>query len=367
MKIKTKQNTLSKYISTVQKGISSKTTLPILSGILVEAYDDTLRLTGTDLELGVETKLDCEVIEEGKIVITSRIFGDIIRKLPNDEVTISTDENYNIHIICSNSEFNIQGHSAEEYPELPYIDEENSFSLPKDMLKNMIRQTVFATATEETRPILTGALLEIENNNLALVALDGYRLALKKSKAEYEDIKVVIPAKTLNEVNRILDEEEDNVNIKFTKNHILFDLGDTVINSRLLEGQFLNYRDIIREEYTSKVSVKTNDIKQSIERASLLAREGRNNLVKFEIKDKCMTITSNSEIGDVHEELAIELEGEDITIAFNSKYILDGLKVIDSDIINMNFISNVNPCIIKPVEDENYTYLVLPVRLAEVN
>ncbi|WP_130805449.1 DNA polymerase III subunit beta [Senegalia massiliensis] len=367
MKIKIGQNILSKYISIVQKGISSKTTLPILSGILVEAYENKLQLTGTDLELGIETKLDCEVIEEGKIVITSRIFGDIIKKLPNDEVIITTDNDNNIHISCSNSEFNIQGHSAEEYPELPYIDNESSFEIPKDLLKNMIRQTIFATAVEETRPILTGALLEIKNNDLALVALDGYRLALKKSKADCEDLKVVIPSKTLNEVSRILDEEEDNVNIKFTTNHILFDLGDTIINSRLLEGQFLNYKDIIREEYTSKVTVKTNNIKQSIERASLLAREGRNNLVKFEIKDNKMTITSNSEIGNVHEELDIELEGEDITIAFNSKYILDGLKVIDSDIINMNFISNVNPCIIKPVEDENYTYLVLPVRLAEVN
>lgn len=368
MKIKISQNTLSKYISIVQKGISSKTTLPILNGILVEAYNDKLKLTGTDLELGIETKLDCEIIEEGKIVISSKIFGDIIRKLPSDDVSIEVDPNHNIHIACGHSEFNILGHPAEEYPELPNINDESSFEIPKDLLKNMIRQTVFATAQDETRPILTGALLEVKDNNAALVALDGYRLALKNSSIPYDNnIKVVIPGKTLNEVSRILDDEDNNVKVMFASSHILFNLGDTIINSRLLEGQFLNYKDIIRNEYKSRVIVKTKDIKESIERASLLAREGRNNLVKFDIKDEKLVITSNSEIGNVHEDIDIELEGDDIVIAFNSKYILDGLKVIDSDEVVLNFISNVNPCIIKPKEDENYTYLVLPVRLAEVD
>ncbi|MBS4534945.1 DNA polymerase III subunit beta [Clostridium sp. D2Q-14] len=368
MKIRIPQKNLSKHINIVQKGISSKTTLPILDGILIEAYDNYLKLTGTDLELGIETKIKCEIIEEGKIVIPSRIFGDIIKKLPNNDINLETDLDYNIHIVCDNSEFNILGNSADEYPELPEINDEKSFKIPKDLLKNMIRQTVFATAQDETRPILTGALLEVKNNNATLVALDGYRLALKNSSISYDsDIKVVIPGKTLNEVNRILDDEDNNIKIMFTSSHILFNLGDTIINSRLLEGQFLNYKDIIRNEYKSQVIVKTNDIKESIERASLLAREGKNNLVKFDIKDDKMVITSNSEIGNVHEDVNIELEGEDIVIAFNSKYILEGLKVIDSDEVIMNFISNVNPCIMKPKEDENYTYLILPVRLAEAN
>lgn len=368
MKIKIPQNKLSKNISIVQKGISSKTTLPILNGILVEAYNDNLKLTGTDLELGIETYLDCEVIEEGETVITSKIFGDIIKKLPNDDVIITVDESYNIHIVCGHSEFNIIGQPSEEYPELPQINDESSFEIPKDLLKNMIRQTVFATAQDETRPILTGALLEVNNRNAALVALDGYRLALKNASIPFDsDIKVVIPGKTLSEVSRIIDEEEENIKVMFTSSHILFNLGDTVINSRLLEGQFLNYKDIIRDEYKSRAVVKTKDIKDSIERASLLAREGRNNLVKFDIKDDKMVITSNSEIGNVHEDIDIDLEGEDIVIAFNSKYVLDGLKVIDSDEVIMDFISNVNPCIIRPKDDKNYTYLVLPVRLAETH
>ncbi|KNF07299.1 DNA polymerase III subunit beta [Gottschalkia purinilytica] len=365
MKFTIDQNELSKCVNIVQKGISSKTTLPILNGILIYAKNDKLTLTGTDLEIGIETSIDCNIEEEGSIVITSRIFGDIIRKLPNLPINIEVDEKNNVHITCGLSKFNIVGQPSLEYPQLPQIDNKNSFEVPKDLLKNMIRQTIFATAQDETRPILTGALLEINNENAALVALDGYRLALKNASVNYkEEIKVVIPSKTLNEVNKILDDDDSDIEISCTDNHIIFNLGNTVITSRLLEGQFLNYKDIIRNEYKSRVKVKTKSIQESIERASLLAREGKNNLVKFDVSDDKLVITSNSEIGDVYEEIPIELEGNVIQIAFNSKYILDGIRVIDSEEIILNLVSNVNPCIIKPVEDESYTYLILPVRLA---
>ena len=229
----------------------------------------------------------------------------------------------------------------------------------------MIRQTIFATAQDETRPILTGALLEITDGKISLVALDGYRLALKSAPVDYaEDVKVVVPSKTLNELNKILEDDDSDVKITCTENHIIFMLNKTIITSRLLEGQFLNYNDIIRNDYKSRVTVNTQDIKDSIERASLLAREGKNNLVKLEVSDYKLVITSNSEIGDVYEEIKIDLEGEDIEIAFNSKYILDGIRVIDSEEITMDFVSSVNPCIIKPIDDENYTYLILPVRLS---
>lgn len=368
MKIKVSQNSLAKCINIVQKGISSKTTLPILSGILLEAKDNKLNLVGTDLELGIESSVDCDVLEEGSIVITSRIFGEIIKKLPSLPIELTVDEDNSIHIVCGNSSFNIIGQPSAEYPQLPEIDNDISFEIPKDLLKNMIRQTVFATAQDETRPILTGALLEVKEGSASLVALDGYRLALKNVNVDcMNSIKAVIPGKTLNEVNKILEDDDSNVKIMVASSQILFDLGNTIIISRLLEGSFLNYKDIVRNEYKSKARVKTRDIQESIERASLLAREGRNNLIKFDIIDDKMIITSNSEIGDVHEEIPIKLEGEDIKIAFNSKYILDGLKVIDSEEIVLNFVSNVNPCIINPNEDNNYTYLILPVRLVENN
>lgn len=368
LKIKVSQSNLSKCITIVQKGISSKTTLPILNGILLEAYNDKLKLTGTDLELGIESNLDCEVIEEGSVVITSRIFGDVIKKLPSLDVIIETDENNTVRIACGNSKFKIVGQSSVEYPHLPEINNEITFEIPKDLFKTMIRQTVFSTAQDETRPILTGALLEVTNGEAVLVALDGYRLALKNVKINnLDDIKAVVPGKTLNEVNKILDDDETNITLKISKSNVLFNTGNTIIISRLLEGQFLNYNDLIRHEYSSKVKVKTKELQQSIERASLLAREGRNNLVKFDITDESIVISSNSEIGDVHEEIPITLEGDDIKIAFNSKYMLEGLRAIDTEEINMNFVSNVNPCIIKPHGDESYTYLVLPVRLAEGN
>lgn len=366
MKIKIKQKDLSKGISTVQKAITSKTTLPILDGILIETVNNRLKLTATDLEIGIESYLNCEIIEEGSVVIASRIFGDIVRKLPDLDIEMIVNQNNNVEITCGNSNFSLIGQPAIEYPQLPEIKDDTFFNIPKDLFKNMIRQTVFAAAQDEIKPILTGALLEVNNGNAALVALDGYRLALKNTNVVCDhDIKVVIPSKTLNEVNKILEEDETNVNIKFTSSHILFDLGDTVIISRLLEGEFINYKDIIRNEYKSKVKVKTKDIQQSIERASLLAREGKNNLVKFNIQDDKMIITSNSEIGNVIEEVPIDLEGNDIKIGFNSKYILDALKVIDNEEIYMHLVSSVNPCIIKPADDDTYTYLVLPVRLIE--
>ncbi|MTI49786.1 DNA polymerase III subunit beta [Sporosalibacterium faouarense] len=368
MKVKVNQKELAKAINIVQKGISSKTTLPILNGILIEAKNNKLTLTGTDLELGIESNINCEIIQEGSIVITSRIFGDMIRKLPDFPVEIEVRDDNNVYINCGNSKFKLIGQSSVEYPQLPKLLDEISLDIPKDLLRTMIKQTVFATAQDETRPILTGALLEVNNNEAALVALDGYRLALKNIKINCQkDVKVVIPSKTLNELNKILDDNDADINVRFTSSHILFDLGNTVIISRLIEGQFLNYNDIIRNEYKSKVKVKTKDIQESIERASLLAREGKNNLVKLDITDENLVITSNSEIGDIHEDIPIELEGNDIKIAFNSKYILEGIKVIDSEEIEMNFVSNISPCILKPVGDDSYTYLILPVRLASDN
>lgn len=365
MKIRIQQKDLSKCINIVQKGISSKSTLPILSGILLETEGNKLKLTGTDLEIGIKTSVDCDIIQEGSIVITSRIFGDIVRKLPDLPVDISVDENNNVHINCGNSKFNLIGLPASDYPQLPEIYETNYFEIPKDLLKSMIRQTIFATAQDVTRPILTGALFETNNNTASLVAIDGYRLAVKKISVNIEeDIKVVIPAKTLNEVSKILEDDDSEVKISCTQSNIIFNFGNTIITSRLLEGQFLNYKDIIRNEYKLKVKVKTRELQECLERASLLAREGKNNLVKLDISDDRLIITSNSEIGNVFEEIPIKLEGNDIKIAFNSKYLLEGIRAIDSEEIVMDMISNVNPCIIRPVEDNNYTYLVLPVRLA---
>ncbi|MCF6465979.1 DNA polymerase III subunit beta [Clostridium sp. Cult2] len=364
MRIQVNQNILANHINIVQKGISTRTTLQILDGILIETVNGKLKLTATDLEIRIETYLDCDTIEEGAIVVNSRIFGDIIKKLPNSLINIVVKDN-NINITCENSEFNILGNSPQEYPELPAIINQNSFNIPKDLFKSAIRQTVFATTLDETRPILTGVLLEVSDCVGSFVALDGYRLALRSIPIDIkENIKIVIPGRVLGELNKILD-DEDELKITTAPGHVIFDMGDTVVSSRLLEGQFLNYKDIIRKEHKTNIKVNRKELQDSLERASLLAKEEKTNLVKLNIADNQVIIKSNSEIGNVNEQIYSNKEGEDINIAFNSKYLIDGIKAIDSEEIELFFMGSLNPCIINPVEDKNYTYLVLPVRLAQ--
>ncbi|KXZ40763.1 DNA polymerase-3 subunit beta [Alkalithermobacter thermoalcaliphilus JW-YL-7 = DSM 7308] len=367
MKLICSQQTLSNAISTVQKAVSSKTTLPILKGLLLECVQDKLYLIGNDLELGIQSCIDADVFDEGSVVIDSRLFGDIIRKLPNAPVEIYTDNEFNIYIKCEFSEFKIKGLSPEDYPRLPDVDEEMFYQIPEDLFKNMIKQTVFAISQDETKPILMGELLEIEGDNISLIAIDGYRLATKTGQINNNvgNIKVIIPGKALNEINRILAGDEGReIKISFTEKHALFLIDNTKIITRLLEGEFINYKQILPKEYNLRVKVSTKKLLSCIERASLLAKEGKNNLVKFSIRDDIMLVTSNSEIGNVQEEISISLEGEDLDIAFNSRYLMEGLKVIDSEEIYLEFTTNVSPCIIKPEDGEKYIYLLLPVRIS---
>lgn len=365
MKVKVSQKELSKHINIAQKGISSRTTLQILDGILLETSKDKLKLTGTDLEISIETFLDCEVIQEGSIVVNSRIFGDIIKKLPDSPVYIDV-ENNNINIKCENSEFNIIGNSGDDYPDLPIILEKDSFVLPKDLFKGAIRQTVFATTQDETRPSLTGVLVEISNNLLSFVALDGYRLALRKLPTNLNlELKIIIPGRSLNELNKILEDREEDIIISAAPGHVIFNIGDTIVYSRLLEGQFFNYKEIIRKEHKTKVIVNKKDFQDSLERASLLAKEEKANLVKLSTLDNKIIIKSNSEIGNVNERISSSQNGDNLNIAFNSRYILEGIKIMDVEEIELNFMGSLNPCIITGADDDSYTYLVLPVRLAQ--
>lgn len=364
MKFTCIKNKLQEAISIAQKAVTGKSPMPILQGIYISAKDDHLTLIGSDIDLSIETKLAADVQEEGTIVVDAKLFGEIIRKLPNSTVEITTVGNNSIEIICEKSKFTLIHMDAEEFPNLPNINENMIFSISQKVLKNMIKGTIFAIAQDETRPILTGILFEVIDKKLNLVALDGYRLALRSNSIDNENtINAVIPGKTLNEVAKILSEDDENVNITFTPNHILFNLGQTKIISRLLEGEFIRYNSIIPEEYNLKVIAKRGELLNCIERASLMGKEGNTNLVKFDIKDDTLIITSNSQLGKVREELNIILQGDELQIAFNSKYLIDALKIIDEEEIVLEFSSSVSPCIIKNTENTKYTYLVLPVRL----
>ena len=366
MKFSCNEKQLAAAINIVQKAASTKTTLPILKGILLEARDNKLRLVGNNLDIAIENEIEADVFENGSVVISSRLFGDIVRKLPDSEVMVSTDEDDLVHIECEQSSFELIGQPSEEFPSLPEVLDENVYEFDKNVFRNMIRQTIFAVSIDETRPILTGALIEIEGGRASVVSLDGYRLALKHIPVNGEKAnRAVVPGQTLGEIMKIIgNESEGSVKVSFSENHVLFTIENVRITSRLLEGDFINYRQIIPKEWKSLATVGTREFLDGLERASLLAREGKNNLIKISIKDEGMKISSNAEIGSVEEKIAITLEGDDILIGFNSKYLIDALRVLDSDSVSLEFTTNVNPCILRPVGQEDYTYLVLPVRLS---
>jgi DNA polymerase-3 subunit beta len=322
-------------------------------------------LVGSDTDLSIETKFNAEVSENGKIVVDSRLFGEIIRKLPNDEIEIATLDSSTIEINCQKSSFNLVHMNADDYPNLPIISENTEMvTVSQSILKNMIRGTIFAIAQDETRPILTGVLFEVKDRKLNLVALDGFRMALKSEALDTDKtISAVIPGKTLSEVSKILEESEDDINITFTTNHILFDLGNTKVISRLLEGEYIKYDSILPQEFNLKVAAKRSQLLNCIERASLMAKEGNTNLIKLSIEENDMVITSNSQLGKVREELNIVLQGQPLQIAFNSKYLIDVFKIMEEEEIVMEFTTAISPCIVKNKETDNCTYLLLPVRL----
>ncbi|MCK8060846.1 MULTISPECIES: DNA polymerase III subunit beta [unclassified Fusibacter] len=366
MKFIVSQKQLNDAINVVQKAVSNKTTLPILKSIFLEAKDGQLRLIGNDLNIGIEMTIDAEVEIAGRAVVSSRIFGEIIRKLPDADVFISADDQHNLEIRCLQSDFHLAGFAPEEYPDLPIIEQGNVYEINKHLFKDMIRQTIFATSQDETRPILTGSLLEIENGEMIMVSIDLYRVAIRKANVQtHVDCKAVIPAKTLNELLKVLSlsEEDEDLKLHYTDKNMQFELGNITIITRLLEGEFIKYNQIMPKEHKSLVTVSTQELYRAIDRASLLAKEGKNTSVKFQITDEALLITSNVEIGSVNEMVKIELEGPDLEIGFNPKYWIDVLKVIDTDMIQIELTTNVSPCIVKPYGSEHYTYLVLPVRI----
>ncbi len=368
MKFSCNQQTLSRALNTVSKAVTSRTTIPILKGILLEAsQDNILTLSASDLDLSIEKRIDVNVEEEGSVVVSARLFSDIVRKLPNEDILIEEQENNNIVIKCLSSEFTIVGQPADEFPNIGEINEEKKLSLEKDILKEMIKKTSFAASIDESKGIIVGVLIEMEKESLNMVALDGFRMAItREAMKNEENKKIIIAARILNEINKIISENEDSKEIFFIldEKKAVFLLDETKIVLRLLEGDFIKYNDILPKEHKCRVVVSRSEMLNSIERASLLAKEGKNNLIKLSIFRDKIIITSRSEEGNVKEEVFIEKEGMDLDIGFNSKYILDVLKVVNDEQIVMEFNTSVSPCLIKPIEGMAYEYLVLPVRIS---
>lgn len=367
MKINCEKEILLENINIVLKAVSNKTTLPILECILLTADENGFRLTSNNLELGIETSnIETEIYEKGTIALESKIFFEIIRNLPENSVNIETDEKNTVTIKSGKSEFKILGQPGNEFPLLPNVEKNINYLVNSNIIKNMIKQTIFSVATEDTRPVLTGELIEIKNETLSIVAIDGFRISFRRIKAEKtnEHISAIAPAKTLNEIIKIIpDKNNDIITIYFTDKHILFELENCIMVSRLLEGEFLKYEPIFTDDYTTLIEVNRELLLKGLERATLISKDSNKNPVKLKIENNNLVITSNTEFGESYEEVKIEMDGKELEIGFNPKFLIDALKAIDDDTIAMQFMTSLSPCIIRGLDNENYKYLILPLRL----
>ena len=369
MKLICYKDKIIKALNSVVKGVASKTTMPILEGILIQTNDNEIKLTTYDLEIGIEYTMECEIEEQGSTVVNATMFTEIIRKLPDSEIKISLNENNLLTIECEGSLYKLATMNPDEFPELPKIEVENSIELEQSALKNMIRKTIFAVSTEENRPIFTGCLFEIKNNKLNVVAIDGFRLALRTINLPTPtvDFEAVIPAKTVNEVNKILNDSFESVKIGVSKNQALFEMENCKLVTRILDGEFLNYTSVIPNNWQTRIRVEKSNLQNSFERISLISASSIEKEKKYPVKVSIdlgkMTISCTNQTGDAKEELFISTEGQNIEAGFNPKYFLDSLKAIDEEEIYVEFGSNISPCLIKSVEHSDYVYMILPIRL----
>lgn len=357
------------------KAISPRTTLPILTGIKIDATDKGIILTGSDSEISIEITINqnidgekiVDIEEKGSVVLPGRFFVDIVKKLPGKTVNLSTNDQFKTLITSGHSEFNVSGLDPDQYPLLPQVSEEDAIKLPIKVLKNIIAQTNFAVSTSETRPVLTGVNWLIQNNELICTATDSHRLALRKLKLEDEEIddkNVIIPGKALSELNKIVSDSEEDINIFFASNQVLFKIGHINFISRLLEGNYPDTTRLFPENYETKIILDNSEFYHAIDRASLLAREGGNNVIKLSTDVGKVELSSTSpEIGTVKEDVSTDnVEGESLKISFNSKYMMDALKAIDNDEVQVEFFGTMRPFILKPKDDETVVQLILPIR-----
>ena len=365
MKIICTKSNLVKGVSIVSKAVPSKTTMPILECILIDATTDTIKLTANDMELGIETTIEGTILQKGIIALDAKIFSEIVRKLPDNDVTIETDASFKTVISCEKAKFNIIGKSGDDFSYIPYVERNESIVLSQFTLKEVIRQTIFSIADNDNNKLMTGELFEIKNNYLKIVSLDGHRIAIRRMelKKDYADRKVVVPGKTLNEISKILSGEiDDIVNIYFSKNHILFEFDQTIVVSRLIDGEYFRIDQMLSSDYETKIKINKKEFLDCIDRATLLVREGEKKPIIIEITDNSMELRIDSAMGSMNEEIDIEKEGKDILIGFNPKFLIDALKVIDDETIDIYLVNPKAPCFIRD-EEETYTYLILPVNI----
>ena len=371
MRVICEKEKILKGISSVINGVASKTTMPILEGILIQTNDNELKLTSYDLEIGIEYILEANVEEQGNTVVNATMFSEIIKRLPSTEIKITINENNLLEIECEGSLYKLATMNPDEFPELPKINVDNSIEIEQTTLKNMIRKTIFAVSTEENRPIFTGCLFEVIEKKLNVVAVDGYRLAIKSNvlNENANNFSSVIPGKTLNEVNKIISDSFDTVKIGISRNQALFEMENCKIVTRLLDGEFLKYSNTIPQNWETRVKVNKSNIQNCFERILLISASSIEKEKKYPVKINIevgkVTISCANQTGDAKEEIYVETEGKELEIGFNPRFFLDALKAIDDEEVYIEFGTNRSPCIIKPIEDGDYIYMILPIKIQD--
>ena len=363
MKLICSKSNLLHGVNIVSKAVPTRTTMAILECILIDASANEIKLTANDMELGIETKIEGEIAERGVIALDAKIFSEIVRKLPDSDVTIETDASFKTTITCEKAKFNIVGKSGDDFSYIPYIERNEPIVMSQFTLKEVIRQTIFSIADNDNNKLMTGELFEIEENDLKVVSLDGHRISIRniELKNNYSHKKVVVPGKTLQEVSKILPgSAEDEVSIFLTDNHIVFEFENTTVVSRLIEGEYFKIEQMLSSDYETKVKINKRVLLDCIDRATLLVKEGDKKPIIMNITDGTMELKINSFIGSMNEDIDIAKEGKDILIGFNPKFFIDALRVIDEEEVTLYMVNPKAPCFIKD-DEGTFIYLILPV------
>ena len=368
MKIICSKSNLLYGVNIVSKAVPTRTTMAILECILIDASAGEIKLTANDMELGIETKIEGEIEERGIIALDAKVFSDIVRKLPDNEVVIETDSSFKTTITCEKAKFNIIGKSGEDFSYIPYIERNEEITISQFTLKEVIRQTIFSIADNDNNKLMTGELFEINENSLKVVSLDGHRISIRniELKNNYEHKKVVVPGKTLQEISKILPGNADeDVSMYLSDNHIVFEFGNTTVVSRLIEGEYFKIEQMLSSDYETKVKINKRELLDCIDRATLLVKEGDKKPIIMNITDDKMELKINSFIGSMNEEIDITKDGKDILIGFNPKFFIDALRVIDEEEVTLYMVNPKAPCFIKDDEGK-FIYLILPVNFNNV-
>ena len=363
MKLICSKSNLLHGVNIVSKAVPTRTTMAILECLLIDASANEIKLTANDMELGIETKIEGEIAERGVIALDAKIFSEIVRKLPDSDVTIETDASFKTTITCEKAKFNIVGKSGDDFSYIPYIERNEPIIMSQFTLKEVIRQTIFSIADNDNNKLMTGELFEIEENDLMVVSLDGHRISIRniELKNNYSHKKVVVPGKTLQEVSKILPgSAEDELSIFLTDNHIVFEFENTTVVSRLIEGEYFKIEQMLSSDYETKVKINKRELLDCIDRATLLVKEGDKKPIIMNITDDSMELKINSFIGSMNEDIDIAKEGKDILIGFNPKFFIDALRVIDEEEVTLYMVNPKAPCFIKD-DEGTFIYLILPV------